>query len=60
MKDTSPRRVSVDSSTGEFVVFDQTREGIFHGHVPSWDELTREMQNVLIDAGKVTSKGKIK
>lgn len=60
VKPTSPRRVSVDPETGEFSVFDQTSPGEFHGHVRSWDELTPEMQRALIDAGRVTGKGKLK
>lgn len=60
VKTTSPRRIGVDPATGEFGVFDQTREGVFHGHVRTWQELTQEIQNVLIDAGKVTAKGRIK
>ena len=31
------RRVSI--SNGEFVVLDQTSEGIYHGHVRTWEEI---------------------
>src|SRR5262249_15806270 len=47
VKETSPRRVGVDKTNNEIVVLDQTRPGIFHGHVRQWSELTSEMQNVL-------------
>ncbi len=61
VKLTSPRRVGVDPDNNEFVVFDETNPGqdIFHGHVRSWDELTSQMQNALIKAGKVTKRGQI-
>ena len=53
----SPRRIGI--SENEFVVLDQTTPGTYHGHVRTWEELTQTMKNVLIKAGKVTSKGKI-
>jgi hypothetical protein len=59
VKGTSPRRVAVDPATGEFIVFDKTSAGVFHGHVRTWSELTPQMRNVLIKAGQVTKKGKI-
>jgi hypothetical protein len=59
VKDTSPRRVGIDYATEEFVVFDQTSPGIFHGHVREWADLTDEMRKVLIDAGMANRKGKI-
>jgi hypothetical protein len=57
VKATSPRRVGVDPQTGEYVVFDQTSPGKFHGHVRTWNELTPEMKRALTDSG-MTSKGK--
>ncbi|MCL1624322.1 polymorphic toxin-type HINT domain-containing protein [Moraxella sp. Tifton1] len=60
IKDTSDRRIAVDKSTGEFVIFDKTIDNIYHGHVRTWDELTQEMKNVLIGSGLVNKKGKIK
>lgn len=54
------RRVGI--SNNEFVVFDQTQTGEYHGHVRSWRELTRAMQDALEDAGLVrvvNNKGKI-
>ena len=60
VKPTSPRRVGVDPATGEIVVFDETTPGVFHGHVPGWENLHPDMQRALIKAGQVTQKGKIK
>ena len=62
VKPTSPRRVGVDRNANEFVVFDETHPGksVFHGHVRTWQQLTPEMKNALIKAGKVTKSGKIK
>lgn len=56
------RRVGVDHENREFAVFDETHNGtgIYHGHVRTWDELSRQMQSALRKAGKVTAKGKIK
>jgi filamentous hemagglutinin len=59
IKATTSRRVGVDPSTGEYVVFDETQEGVFHGHVRSWNELTSQMQNALRNAGFVNKNGKI-
>lgn len=53
------RRIGVDAEDDEFVVFDKTSDGVFHGHVRPWEGLTDQMQRLLIRAGKVTSKGKI-
>ncbi|HAX79210.1 MAG TPA: hypothetical protein DCY88_26130 [Cyanobacteria bacterium UBA11372] len=60
VSDTSTRRVGVDRANNEIVVFDETRDGIFHGHVRSWEELRQEMKNALIRAGLVDSRGRIK
>jgi RHS repeat-associated protein len=61
IKETSTRRIGIDRSTNEFVVFDNTNPGTgtFHGHVRSWGQLTQEMKNALIKAGEVTRTGKI-
>ena len=54
------RRVGLDSN-GNFVVFDETSEGIFHGHVRKWNSsdgmqgLTQEMKNALYEAGYIKS-----
>lgn len=59
IKDTSPRRIGIDYQSQEFVVFDQTRSGVFHGHVRSWDELDQPMKNTLQRAGTVDGRGRI-
>jgi hypothetical protein len=59
VKASSPRRVGIDYDSGEFVVFDQTTSGVFHGHVRAWKELTPEMQTILVEAGRVSRRGKI-
>jgi hypothetical protein len=51
------RRVGI--SQGEFVVLDETGNGIFHGHVREWGDLTQEMQAALRKSGLVNKKGKI-
>ena len=64
VKPTSPRRVGIDND-GNFVVLDRDTIGqgsnpdIFHGHVRTWDDLTTDMQNALIEAGQTTRKGKV-
>ncbi|MGY2488859.1 VENN motif pre-toxin domain-containing protein [Cupriavidus sp. CP313] len=60
VKDTSPRRVSVDPETGDFVVFDRTLGDVYHGHVRPWSDLTTDMQNALVRAGYVDRKGNLK
>lgn len=59
VKGTSTRRVGVDKQNGEMVVFDQTSNGIFHGHVRSFKELTSQQQNTLRSAGMIDRKGNI-
>jgi hypothetical protein len=54
---STTRRIGV--SNGEIVVLDKTSEGVYHGHVRIWQELTDVMQNALIKAGLVNDKGKI-
>ncbi len=34
---TTPRRVGLDTN-GDFVVFDETTPGVFHGHLRSWNK----------------------
>jgi hypothetical protein len=55
----SPRRISIDYEAGDFVVFDQTSAGIFHGHVREWKDLTQPMKNALRRAGIVNARGRI-
>lgn len=57
VKSTSTRRIGVDKANGEIVVFDQTSDGIFHGHVRAFKDLTSAQQNALRNAGLVDKKG---
>ena len=57
VKSTSTRRIGVDKANGEIVVFDQTSDGIFHGHVRAFKNLTSAQQNALRNAGLVDKKG---
>ena len=61
VKETSPRRVGVDYDLGQLVVFDETHpgEGIFHGHVRSWDELTDQQRSAFSRAGLTDQRGRI-
>jgi hypothetical protein len=59
VKSTSPRRIGIDYDAGEYVVFDQTMEGVFHGHVRSWSELTGAMQSLLRRSGYVDRNGNL-
>lgn len=59
IKDTSTRRIGVDYKTNEIVIFDNTINNTYHGHVRSWQELTQEMKNTLIKNGVTDNKGKI-
>jgi hypothetical protein len=57
--ENTSRRVGIDYSTREFVVFDEHVPGVFHGHVRPWSELSTQMQNALTRAGMSNRKGKI-
>lgn len=46
-----------DKANGEILVFDRTSDGIFHGHVRSFKDLTSQQQNVLRRSGLVDKKG---
>ena len=59
VKDTSLRRVGVDRQNGQLVVLDQTRDGVFHGHVRGWEKLTQQQRNSLMKAGLTDKKGLI-
>lgn len=58
--ENTTRRVGIDSN-GDFVVFDETASGTFHGHVRTWNSsngnqgLTQAMKNALYDAGYIKS-----
>lgn len=59
--ENTARRVGVDKENGEIVVLDETHpgQGIYHGHVREWGELTDKMKNALKRAGLVDKKGRI-
>ena len=57
VKTTSPRRVGADRANGEIVVLDQTSKGKFHGHVRTWDQLTDQQRNALIQGGFTDKRG---
>lgn len=59
VKPESPRRVGVDKGAQEYVVFDETVPGTFHGHTRTWDQLHPDMQRALIADGVVTNNGRI-
>ncbi len=42
IKEISPRHVGIGYETGEFTVFDQTSNGVFHGHVRGWKDPWRQ------------------
>ncbi|NMO98280.1 pretoxin [Paenibacillus lemnae] len=52
------RRIAI--SNGEFVVLDKTSDGLYHGHVRSWSELTPTMQAILRKERLVDKKGRMK
>jgi filamentous hemagglutinin len=51
-------RTRIGFSQGQFVVLNETVEGVYHGHVRTWGELRVFMQNILRDQGIVTKAGK--
>ncbi len=53
------RRVGIDYATGNFVIFDETLGGVFHGHIRPWSELTQQMQAALRRSGLVNNRGVI-
>ena len=59
VKQTSTRWIGIDYKTREFVVFDETKNSVYHGHVRSWKNLRPDMQNALTRAGMVNRNGKI-
>lgn len=46
------RRIGVDPKTGEYVVFDEDRPGIFHGHTRPWNDDSRRGIDGLRDSWK--------
>ncbi len=59
IKKTSRRRVGINYETGEFNIFSETESRKWHGFAMNWDELSTEARNALIQAGKVTRRGRI-
>jgi hypothetical protein len=59
VKSTSTRRVGIDYEAGDFVIFDNTINVVYHGHVHAWSELRLEMQNALQRTGMVDGRGNI-
>jgi RHS repeat-associated protein len=61
VKNTSTARVGVDPSTGEYVMFRETRPGVYHGYATSnFNDLPNEAKAALQDAGLVSQRGKIR
>ncbi len=56
---TSPRRVGIDKTAKEFVIFDQTSRGTFHGHVRTWKELRPIDRSMLRKEFGVGKNGKL-
>ncbi len=56
---TTNRRIGIDPSTGEIVVLDDTNIGQYHGHVRTWDQLSQQMKNALVDDGLIDKRGRI-
>jgi hypothetical protein len=52
-------RIGVDLNTGEIVVFDITKDGRYGGFVRSWQQITQEMKDALIDMGLLETNGRI-
>ncbi len=52
-------KIRIALSDDQFVVLTRTLEGLYHGHVRAWRELTQDMRNVLINQGLVKDTGKI-
>ena len=52
------RRITIENN--EFVVLDEHMKGKFHGHVRTWDDLGKPLQEFLKKLGLVTNNGKIK
>lgn len=62
IKETSPHRVGV--SNNQIVILNQTLQGLYHGHVRSWEEIVRSpsmisIKNALIESGLVDKFGRI-
>ncbi|WP_317367270.1 hypothetical protein [uncultured Tyzzerella sp.] len=58
ISNNTKRRIAI--SNNEIVILDETINGIYHGHVRKWEDLDPKMRAVLIRAGLLNKKGKIK
>ncbi|GII91903.1 polymorphic toxin-type HINT domain-containing protein [Sinosporangium siamense] len=54
------RRVAYDRSTGEIIVFAQTRDATWHGYVVTWNLLDQTSRSALIKAKIFKSNGKLR
>ena len=59
VSDSAPRRIGVDIANKEIVVLDRTKEGLWHGHVRDWNQLTQAMRSTLIKNGLADPRGRI-
>jgi uncharacterized protein RhaS with RHS repeats len=59
ISETTTRRIVVDKDTNEFVVFDEHRPGVFHGHSRSWGELDQTMQSAFHKNDLANKKGEL-
>jgi len=59
ISERSSRRVGVDRSNKEIVIFMEHLPGVFHGFVVEWNELERNVQRLLQKLGLVTGRGRI-
>jgi hypothetical protein len=53
------RRIGIDTTSDEIVVIDDTNDGMYHGHVRTWNQLTQEMKTVLLQDGFISKTGRI-
>ena len=49
----------MDLNVGEIVVFDITNDGKYRGSIRSWQQLTQEMKDTLIEMGLLNTSGRI-
>ena len=59
LSENTSRRIGFDAASKQFVVLDRTREGLWHGHVRTWDELNQAMRSALVRHGATTVRGRI-
>ena len=60
VKGKGKRRVAVDD--GQFIIFDETSPGRFHGHARTWEEIKSgppEYKNAFTENGLISNNGKI-